>query len=305
MKTPFLNALQAVEASYRLQSFSAAAEELNVTPAAVGQLVKSLEDWLDKPLFIRKTGGKARLQATDITEQALPHLRLGLEQLALGLQKMKDHQANKRLNLTLSPTFASKWLLPHLADFQQQHPDIELFLNATTRSLDYFSENIDIGIRYGNGQWAGLIAEKWQEEQVFPVCSPAFLARQAIHHPSDLYHLPLIHDLSLDSKQGYLGWADWFAVHSPTNTAIQGIRINDSAAVLQMASNGQGIALARELLVTDDLHNGRLVRLFPERKLKSPLAYYIVHRPESCQLDKICRFKQWLMRYAKEKEGSD
>lgn len=297
MKTPFLNALQAVEASYRLQSFSAAAEELNVTPAAVGQLVKSLEDWLDKPLFIRKTGGKARLQATDIAEQALPHIRLGLEQLALGLQKMKDHQPNKRLNLTLSPTFASKWFLPHLADFQQQHPDIELFLNATTRSLDYFSENIDIGIRYGKGQWTGLIAEKWQEEQLFPVCSPDFLTGYSIHKPSDLYNLPLIHDLSLDSKQGYLGWADWFRAHSLINVPIQGIRINDSAAVLQMASNGQGIALARELLVAEDLKNGGLIRLFPHLKLKSPLAYYIVHRPESCQLEKICRFKQWLMGY--------
>ncbi|RIY34643.1 LysR substrate-binding domain-containing protein [Psittacicella gerlachiana] len=296
MKTPFLNALQAFEASYRLQSFSAAAQELNVTPAAVGQLVKSLEDYLGKPLFVRKTGGKARLQATDLASQAITEIQQGFESLSLGLKKLQNSQEDNRLSVTVSSTFATKWLLTRLPDFQSQHPEIEFFLNLTSQNVNFFSESVDIGIRYGKGNWSDLQVELWQQEQRFAVCSPEFLEQHPIHKPTDLFNLPLIHDLTLSRHEGFLGWQDWFAKFLPLNShhEIKGLSINDSANVIQAAINGQGIALARSLLVADDLKSGRLIQLFPELTLSSNLAYYLVYRPQSCQKPKICILRNWL-----------
>lgn len=294
MKNVFLNALQAFEVSYRRQSFSAAAEELNVTPAAVGQLVKNLEDYLGQPLFTRQTGGKARLIPTELATLALPDVQTGLEHLNKGLAKLKASKENNHLTITVSPAFASKWLLPRLEQFQQTFPDIELMLNTNTKSLDFLVEHIDVGIRYGKGEWAGLIAEKWQGERLFPVCSPQFLAQHRITQAEDLLNLPLIHDNSLPEESGFLGWNNWFAAHIANPVDAKGLRINNSASVLQAAIDGQGIALARSVLAEDDLQAGRLVRLLPELDCIAGLDYYIVYRPEQAHLKKINTFREWL-----------
>lgn len=295
-KIAFLNALQAFEVSYRRQSFSAAAEELNVTPAAVGQLVKSLEDYLGQPLFLRQTGGKARLVPTDIAEAAIADIQAGFDRLGFGLAKLKAKNDNRILNVTVSPAFASKWLLPKLDAFQSAFPDIELMLNTNTKSLDFLTENVDVGIRYGKGDWSNIAAEKWQEEQLFPVCSPHFLAQHPIEKPTDLLALPLIHDMAMPPESGFLGWNAWFAEKLSLSAPVpmKGLRINDSAAVLQAAIDGQGIALARSVLAAADLKAGRLVHLFPDLTSLAGLNYYLVYRPEDCQKQKICLFRDWL-----------
>lgn len=116
-KTVHLNALRALEASARHQSFSAAAEELNVTPAAVGQLVRTLEDWVGTPLFYRKNSGKFRLVPTKTAESALADIRVGLDKLALGLEKLQAGSNSGVLTVTVSPAFAAKWLLPRIDRF--------------------------------------------------------------------------------------------------------------------------------------------------------------------------------------------
>ncbi len=294
-----LNALRAFEASARHQSFSLAAQELNVTPAAVGQLVRTLEDWLGSPLFVRSTSGRARLVTTEVAEQALPDIRAGLERLAEGLERLRSGSAGGVLTVTVSPAFAAKWLLPRIERFQAAWPETDLRLDTSLKPVDFVAQRIDVGVRYGRGQWPGLAAEKLMDEEVYPVCAPALLATATLQAPGDLRGQVLIHDLSVDTSTGFASWQAWLR-HAgvqgvPTD---RGLRINNSAAVLQAAIDGQGVALARSVMAHDDLAAGRLVRLFPQVRLESALAYYVVYRPECIAQPKVAAFRDWLLREA-------
>ena len=294
-----LNALRAFEASARHQSFSLAAQELNVTPAAVGQLVRTLEDWLGSPLFVRSTSGRARLVTTEVAEQALPDIRAGLERLAVGLERLRSGSAGGVLTVTGSPAFAAKWLLPRIERFQAAWPETDLRLDTSLKPVDFVAQRIDVGVRYGRGQWPGLAAEKLMDEEVYPVCAPALLATATLQAPGDLRGQVLIHDQSVDTSTGFASWQAWLR-HAggqgvPTD---RGLRINNSAAVLQAAIDGQGVALARSVMAHDDLAAGRLVRLFPQVRLESALAYYVVYRPECIAQPKVAAFRDWLLREA-------
>ncbi len=297
MKTPVhLNALRAFEASARHQSFSAAAGELNVTPAAVGQLVRTLEDWVGTLLFVRGSSGKARLALTDAGERALPDIRAGLASLAHGLERMKEAAARGVLTVTVSPAFAAKWLLPRIDRFQAVCPDTDVRLDTSLKPVDFAAQQIDIGVRYGAGFWPGLVADKLMDEQVYPVCSPQLLTdRGCFERPCDLARETLIHDLSMDAQTGFPSWDEWLsrAGMIDVNTA-RGMKINNSAAVLQAAIEGHGIAMARSVMAHDDVAAGRLVRLFPEVDFASPLAYYVVYRAESAKLPRLVTFRDWL-----------
>ncbi|KJA08882.1 LysR family transcriptional regulator [Acidovorax temperans] len=294
-----LNALRAFEATARHQSFSLAAQELNVTPAAVGQLVRTLEDWLGSPLFVRSTSGRARLVTTEVAEQALPDIRAGLERLAAGLERLRTGSAGGVLTVTVSPAFAAKWLLPRIERFQAAWPETDLRLDTSLKPVDFVAQRIDVGVRYGRGQWPGLAAEKLMDEEVYPVCAPALLAKATLQVPDDLRGQVLIHDQSVDTSTGFASWQAWLR-HAgvqgvPTD---RGLRINNSAAVLQAAIDGQGVALARSVMAHDDLAAGRLVRLFPQVRLESTLAYYVVYRPECIAQPKVAAFRDWLLREA-------
>ena len=294
-----LNALRAFEASARHQSFSLAAQELNVTPAAVGQLVRTLEDWLGSPLFVRSTSGRARLVTTEVAEQALPDIRAGLERLAVGLERLRSGSAGGVLTVTVSPAFAAKWLLPRIERFQAAWPETDLRLDTSLKPVDFVAQRIDVGVRYGRGQWPGLAAEKLMDEEVYPVCAPVLLATATLQAPGDLRGQVLIHDQSVDTSTGFASWQAWLR-HAgvqgvPTD---RGLRINNSAAVLQAAVDGQGVALARSVMAHDDLAAGRLVRLFPQVRLDSALAYYVVYRPECIAQPKVAAFRDWLLREA-------
>ena len=294
-----LNALRAFEASARHQSFSLAAQELNVTPAAVGQLVRTLEDWLGSPLFVRSTSGRARLVTTEVAEQALPDIRAGLERLAVGLERLRSGSAGGVLTVTVSPAFAAKWLLPRIERFQAAWPETDLRLDTSLKPVDFVAQRIDVGVRYGRGQWPGLAAETLMDEEVYPVCAPALLATATLQAPGDLRGQVLIHDQSVDTSTGFASWQAWLR-HAgvqgvPTD---RGLRINNSAAVLQAAIDGQGVALARSVMAHDDLAAGRLVRLFPQVRLESALAYYVVYRPECIAQPKVAAFRDWLLREA-------
>ncbi|WP_305372383.1 transcriptional regulator GcvA [Photobacterium leiognathi] len=297
MKLPIhLNALKAFEASARHQSFSAAAEELNVTPAAVGQLVRTLEEWLDTPLFHRTNTGKIRLMPTETAERALPDIRAGFDKLSQGLELLQQSPTCGILTVTVSPAFAAKWLLPRLDRFQTLCPDTDVRLDTNLKPIDFAIQRVDIGVRYGTGNWQGLVADKLMDEEVFPVCSPRLLEQpERLSLPEQLLQETLIHDLSMDEHTGFPTWSAWLEKagvekHQPAHN----IQINNSAAVLQTAIEGSGIALARSVMVKDDLAAGRLVRLFPEIQFESPLAYFVVYKPESTELAKNQMFRDWL-----------
>ena len=294
-----LNALRAFDASARHQSFSLAAQELNVTPAAVGQLVRTLEDWLGSPLFVRSTSGRARLVTTEVAEQALPDIRAGLERLAVGLERLRSGSAGGVLTVTVSPAFAAKWLLPRIERFQAAWPETDLRLDTSLKPVDFVAQRIDVGVRYGRGQWPGLAAEKLMDEEVYPVCAPALLATATLQAPGDLRGQVLIHDQSVDTSTGFASWQAWLRHAGVQGGATdRGLRINNSAAVLQAAIDGQGVALARSVMAHDDLAAGRLVRLFPQVRLESALAYYVVYRPECIAQPKVAAFRDWLLREA-------
>lgn len=297
MKLPIhLNALRAFEASARHQSFSAAAAELNVTPAAVGQLVRTLEDWLGIPLFHRSASGRARLVPTEAAERALPDIRAGFDRLTLGLERLKEGSANGVLTVTVSPAFAAKWLLPRIDRFQSAWPDTDVRLDTSLKPVDFIAQRIDIGVRYGAGSWPGLSAEKLMDEEMYPVCAPD-VARQYAHlrDPKDLAHQTLIHDLSMDGHTGFPNWDTWLQHAGIAERALtRGLRINNSAAVLQAALEGRGIALARSVMAHDDIVSGRLVRIFPHIHFASPFSYYVIYRPECAGLPRLTAFRNWL-----------
>lgn len=295
-----LNALRAFEASARHQSFSAAAEELNVTPAAVGQLVRTLEDWLGMPLFHRSQAGPVRLMPTEAALRALPDIRAGFDRLSLGVERLKEANGSGMLTVTVSPAFAAKWLLPRLDGFQRAWPDTDVRLDTSLRPVDFVAQGVDIGVRYGLGSWQGLVAEKLMDEEIYPVCAPALKRRyKDLDTPHGLLQQTLIHDLSMDEQAGFPSWRTWLRSAGATGknaetSASHGLRINNSAAVLQAAIEGQGIALARSVMAHDDLAAGRLVRLFPEIDFVSKLAYYIVYRHDCAGLSRVVAFRDWL-----------
>lgn len=301
MKLPiYLNAMRAFEASARHQSFSAAAEELNVTPAAVGQLVRSLEEWLGTPLFHRGSGGRMRLVVTDVAQRALPDIRTGFDKLSLGLSLLKEGAASGLLTVTVSPSFAAKWLLPRIERFHSAWPELDVRLDTSLKPLDFVAQGIDIGVRYGLGSWPGLISEKLMDEEIYPVCSPALLKQSPqLLDPENLVNQTLIHDLSVDEHTGFASWNAWLekAGISGVDTK-RGLRINNSAAVLQSGIDGYGIALARSVMARDDIAAGRLVRIYPDIAFNSTLAYYIVYRPEQINVPKLQSFRDWLMQEA-------
>ncbi|WP_257455671.1 transcriptional regulator GcvA [Archangium lipolyticum] len=296
----YLNALRAFEAAARHESFSAAAAELHVTPAAVGQLVRSLEDVLGTPLFHRGTSGRKRLVLTEAAQRALPDIRAGFERLSAGVARLKEGSSTGVLTVTVSPAFAAKWLLPRLERFQAAWPELDVRLDASTELLDFAARGVDIGVRYGAGVWPGLTAEKLLDEEVYPVCSPALLRQsRRLRRPSDLVGLRLIHDRSVDARSGFATWDAWLEKAGARDVGTKrGLRINNSAAVLQAAIDGQGVALARSIMAHDDLAAGRLVRLFPEVEFSSVLSYYVVYRPDCATLPKLVAFRDWLVREA-------
>lgn len=291
-----LNALKAFEASARHNSFSAAAEELNVTPAAVGQLVRTLEEWLETPLFHRTKTGKVRLVPTAVAEKALPDIRAGFEKLTLGIERLKESALRGELTVTVSPAFAAKWLLPRLNRFQELCKETDVRLDMSLKPVDFVAQQVDIGVRYGLGNWPGLIAEKWLEEDVFPVCSPKLHHEMStLTEPSELLTSTLIHDMSLDAVTGFPTWTNWLTKAGVSESASScSLQINNAAAVLQSAIEGNGIALARSVMVQDDLAAGRLIRLFPDIQFNSPLAYYVVYRKEFIDCARVSAFRNWL-----------
>ncbi|HHQ2920221.1 TPA: transcriptional regulator GcvA [Pseudomonas aeruginosa] len=300
MTTPaYLNALRAFEAAARHQSFSAAATELNVTPAAVGQQVRSLEAWLGIALFTRAGSGSARLVLTDAARAALPDIREGFERLSLGLERLKDASVHAGLTITVSPAFASKWLLPRIERFQQAYPDLDVLLDTNSRSVDFQVERVDVGVRYGSGRCPGLTAVHLMDEVMFPVCAPDYeLLENGRLPPEALSRCTLIHDHSMANSPDYPTWRMWLDASGYRQVKTDhGLRINNSAAVLQAAIDGQGLALARSVMVKDDLDAGRLIRPFADKGLDCSLtqAYYVVFRPECGELPKVQAFRDWLL----------
>ncbi|MFD2176751.1 LysR substrate-binding domain-containing protein [Veronia pacifica] len=294
-----LNGIKAFEAAARHLSFVAAAEELNVTPAAVGQQVRQLEDWLGIKLFIRATSGQARLTLTEEAKQAYPDIYQGFNLILNGLSKLKSPNFDEKLTVSVSPSIAAKWLLPRIADFQLRFPDYDLCISTKIETQDYAKESIDIGIRYGNGYWPGYESLFLMDEEIFPVCTPEFAQNYQLKEDSmeTLADIPLLFDVSVEKNKLYPSWTEWFEKQKlaiPDNHV--GLKINSFSEVIESAIRGEGLALARSILVEKDLAEGKLVCPFDIGAVSytSNFAYYAVWTAGGVVSEKVEDFKLWL-----------
>jgi LysR family glycine cleavage system transcriptional activator len=273
----------------------AAADELNVTPAAVGHLVRGLEAAVGVELFHRSQAGPARLVLTDAAQAVLPELQAGFDHLTVAFERLKASRGQITISVTVPPAFADKWLLPRVERFAAGHPQFDLRIDTSGRLVDFAAERLDVGIRYGSGRWPGLEATFLLRDAFFPVCSPALIdGTHPLRGPDDLTHHTLIHDRSMAFESMFPTWRSWLqAAGFPNINCERGLQINDSAAAYQAAINGSGVALGRTTLVAHDLAAGRLVRPFGEA-MDCELAYYLVHRTKADSDPGIAAFKTWI-----------
>ncbi len=286
-----LNALRAFEAAARLLSFAAAASELHVTPSAISQQIRSLEDYLEMPLFFRS---KVGITLTPQARDAYPTIRDGLEQLARGFERLRFSQHDRLVTLTVPPSFAAQWLLPRIDRFRQLHPDLEIRLDASDQLADFEAQGIDIGVRYGLGGYPGLASDKLFAERLVPVCSPKLLRCAEQADEAWLARMTLIHDTTSEFDPTFPTWKQWLQARGMDNVdATRGLRINSSLLAIQAAIDGQGIALARTVIAERDVQAGRLITPLPQTQ-RTRCAYYVVHLPQALAHRKVQAVRDWL-----------
>ena len=290
---PPLPSLRAFEASVRLKSFTRAADELNVTPSAVTQHVRAIEKWVGAPLF-RRTG--RQIVPTEVAEAALPSLREGFERLIEGAQILKAPDRKGRvIALSAPPSFVSKWLLPRLDRFRGLHPEIEVWVSADMRLIDFSAADVDLAVRYGSGDYEGLMAEKLLDESVLPVASPALLAEIGVlRSPRDLLKAPLLHDSSTEADPSCPSWRMWFRARGVDDLrSTEGPRYNSASLVIEEAVAGKGVGLAKRVIAERDLAAGRLIALLDD---PTPLkfAYWMVWPRGRTLLPPVRAFMAWI-----------
>lgn len=292
-----LKSLQAFEAAARHGSFVGAANELNVTPPAVGQLVRSLEDWIGCPLFRRTRSGSERLTPVDEVQDALRDIAQGLDYLEEGLTKLRSRKARSVIVVTASQAVVANWLLPRLADFSASHASIDVRLNVSDRLIDLPQGDADIGIRCGLGTWNGVTATLLMREEIIAVCHHRLLPPDGRATADWIAEQPLIHDGTPYPGGDFPNWSEWLVQAGADQASTdRGLRINSTAAVIHAAIAAQGVALVRKVLVAQELESGRLVHLLPDRRWPVKLAYYVVASPKALRRSEVKAFHDWASR---------
>ena len=290
-RLPPLNALRAFEAAARHLNFSRAADELAVTPGAVSQQIQNLEDYIGAALFKRTPRG---LLLTDAAQTALPALREAFDRLAEAASLLTAAVDGRRLTLTAPPSFAAKWLVPRLGRFEENHPQVDVWLSADMDLVDFTGGDIDLAVRYGGGAYPGLEAIRLIQETVIPVMSPALNAANPLAEPGDLARHVLLHDGSPDADESCPDWQMWLAARGVKGVdGARGPRFNQSSLVIEAALAGRGVALAKRTLAQDDIDAGRLVAPMAITT-NVGFAYYVVHPKAKARLPQVKAFVAWI-----------
>lgn len=283
-----LNALRVFEAVATRLNFGEAAEALHVTPAAVSQQIKALEDYLQTPLFRRK--GR-NVQLTPEGAQLLPGVRRGLDELESTLNSLRRDRQSGTVNVSTLSSFLQKWLTPRLADLRERHPEIELRIHTSPEPVDFARTDFHAAVRLGNGAYPGLHTEKLLDDWLVAVAAPPVLKRHGpLPEAGELAHYPLLHGNDLV-------WAEWSALGATRRRGAPGAYIDDSASLLSAVIEGLGFAVLRWSLVAGDLAAGR-VALASERVVPYRFAYYFVCPPAYVTLPKVATFAAWLREQA-------
>jgi len=286
---PPLNALRAFEAAGRLGSFKEAAAALHVTHGAVSQQVRLLEEWLGATLFTRQN---RRVTLTPAAKAYLAEIGPVFEQLAQATARYGvPGPVSRALSVNAPATFTLRWLVPRLAKFRAEHPDVEIKVETSNEPLESLKDDHDLIIRGGPDTFYGYAMRPFLTEERLPVCSPTLLQRQPLQSPDDLRHHTLLHTSSLPRL-----WPDWLAsAQIPALRPAATLTFDHFYLTLQAAIDGIGIAMGPTALVSDDLAAGRLVAPFAGPRL--PSRSYCSYVPDEKRGDElVARFRAWLER---------
>jgi LysR family transcriptional regulator, glycine cleavage system transcriptional activator len=293
---PPLNAVRAFEAAARNLSFSEAAGELNVTPAAVSQQVKLLEEHLGAKLFRRLN---REVELTEAGRCLLPGVGDGLDQIAKAWARTRQQEVQGALTVSATPGFAAHWLIPRLDRLHARHPEMDVRISAAAHLVDFTRDEVDIAVRFGQGTYEGLASERLLDEEIIPVCAPRLLeGRHPLRQPADLRHHQLLH-LTMTPPHvmpaAVPDWGMWLRAAGVTEVPANRGTFFDSWPMLLLALyDGQGVALGRGSIMKDDLAAGRLVRLF-EVAMPTAFSYWLVYPEGGLARAKVRAFRDWIV----------
>ena len=300
---PGLASLKAFDASARHLNFTRAAAELNVTPAAVSHQIKELEEAVGVPLFQRTS------RHMQLTRQGMilkPAIGEALEGLTRALQRIRQLENPSQIRVTASPSIAAKWLVPRLDRFLETAPGADVRIDVSSEPLDFEREDIDVAIRFGDGNYPGLMVEKLFHDTLFPVCAPELLkGAKPLREPKDLLQFTLIH---LEWEAQGAVWPNWrmwmLAAGVKDFNDTRGLHFSQTSLALQAAIDGHGVALGDSTLVGDDLAAGRLIKPF-ELALRSPaqFAYHLITRRDTAERPMTKAFRNWIIAEAAASQG--
>ena len=288
-RLPPLTALRAFDAAARHMSFAKAADELNVTPAALSFQIKSIEEHLGAPLFVRLNRA---VELTEAGRALAPGAANGFQTLAAAWREAQRVTDTQTLSITAGPAFTAKWLAPRLYEFAQAHPEVELRFSASLRIMDFARDSIDVAIRFGTGDDPDLYTLPLAEEWVTPVMTPAMAARFPTR--DSLRDAPMIFDDSISFLRPLPDWTAWFSAVGIDFTPLHGPRFSQADHAVDAALAGVGVVLGRRSLVVKDIADGRLVAPFDTALLTGGRFRFLCpqgteNRPQ------VAAFRDWMV----------
>jgi LysR family transcriptional regulator, glycine cleavage system transcriptional activator len=289
-RLPPLNALRAFEAAARHLSVKQAADELCVTPGAVSQMLKTLEQHLGVMLFRRANRG---IFLTDAGQSYLPPIRNAFRQITEATGRVMVSDDAGLLTISVAPFFAAAWLVPRLKDFQDAYPAFDVQVVTGKALADFARDGVDVAIRHGLGHYPGLRSQRVMAMEIVPVAAPELVALFGMPgEPAGLARWPLVHDTERD------GWRQWFEAQGVADVAApRGPSFDDLSLLVQAVLTGQGAGLLPAALVAPDLAQGRMVTLW-DGAVPEDFAYYLVYPEASQQHPKVAAFQSWVLRAA-------
>lgn len=290
-RLPPLPAVRAFEAAARHGGFQSAGEELHVSAGAVAHQVKQLENWLGIALFQRLPRGVALTPAGRQYAAALRPLLNGLAEASEAARRQGDERV---VTVTSVPSLVARWLMPRLGRLRAQHPEIDMRVLASLHPVDFAHEGVDVAIRLGRGPYPGLQCDLLMEEWFSAVCSPAFKAAAPdLRAPADLLRYPLLHDETEMRIPDEINWARWLRAFGVRYAGGTRPSFSHTYLTLEAAANHQGVAVAAEPFIAEDLRSGKLVRLFPQRVL-GPYRFHLLRPPEAELRPAVKSFCDWI-----------
>ncbi|NWO10555.1 LysR family transcriptional regulator [Chromohalobacter salexigens] len=274
----------------RMQSVIAAAGHLNVTPSAISQQLRSLEEHIGTTLVVKS--GRA-LRLTEAGERYFELVSEDIEHIIKVTDQIKGIKTPTRLTIRATPTISTKWLLPRLGEFLDSHPDLEVRLDGSNEPTDFSRERVDIEIRHGTGRWPGLYVQPLTTELFFPVCSPS-LATPASLMPDDLKDYRLIH-----SVKAQIQWRHWFIKTGYKEEVFTGgLHFDRSHMSVDAATLGHGIALESSLMMEKELNEGKLI--IPSKVTPNiPICtQWLVCPNQNLRLPHVRSFMEWIQNTA-------